>query len=208
VPLHTLAETAAFLPVIDGYPQVFPPGERFAYNNSGFVVLALLAERASGRSFRRLVAERVSGPAGLGGTAFPRTDEPADRTAFGYLEREGLRVNVLHLPVRGSGDGGACSTAADVVALWTALFAGRIVPPDRVAEMVRPRSDAPRHRARYGLGFWLHPRSAAVALEGYDPGVSFRSVHDPDTGRTHTVIGNWTGAAWPLARFLAERLTP
>jgi CubicO group peptidase (beta-lactamase class C family) len=208
VPVHLLADTEDYLAVLDGHPQVFAPGERFAYNNGGFVVLALLAERASGQSFRRLVAERVCGPAGLAGTAYLRTDEPADRTAFGYLEREGLRVNVLHLPVRGSGDGGVYSTAADVAALWRALFAGRIVPLDRVAEMVRPHSDAPRHRARYGLGFWLHPRSAAVALEGYDAGASFRSVHDPDTGTTHTVISNWTDGAWPLARMLADRLTP
>jgi CubicO group peptidase (beta-lactamase class C family) len=208
VPVHLLADTEDYLAVLDGHPQVFAPGERFAYNNGGFVVLALIAERASGQSFRRLVAERVCGPAGLAGTAFLRTDEPADRTAFGYLEREGLRVNVLHLPVRGSGDGGVYSTAADVAALWRAVFAGRIVPLDRVAEMVRPHSDAPRHRARYGLGFWLHPRSAAVALEGYDAGASFRSVHDPDTGTTHTVISNWTDGAWPLARMLADRLTP
>jgi hypothetical protein len=127
---------------------------------------------------------------------------------LGYLERNGLRVNVLHLPVRGSGDGGAYSTADDVAALWRAIFAGRIVPGERVAELVRPRSVAPAERARYGLGFWLHPRSGAVALEGYDAGVSFRSVHEPDAGITHTVISNWTDGAWPVARYLAERLTP
>jgi CubicO group peptidase (beta-lactamase class C family) len=208
VPVHGLAETANYLTVLDGRPQVFAPGERFAYNNGGFVLLALLAERAGGGSFRRLVAERVCRRAGLADTAFLRSDEPGGRTALGYLERNGLRVNVLHLPVRGSGDGGAYSTAGDVAGLWQALFAGRIVPVERVAELVRPRSDAPDGRARYGLGFWLHPRGAAVALEGYDAGVSFRSVHEPDAGITHTVISNWTDGAWPLARYLAERLTP
>lgn len=103
---------------------------------------------------------------------------------------------------------GAYSTAADVAALWRALSAGRIVPLGRVAEMVRPRSDVPAERKRYGLGFWLHPRSGAVALEGYDAGVSFRSVCDPDAGITHSVISNWTDGAWPLARQLWNRLTP
>jgi CubicO group peptidase (beta-lactamase class C family) len=208
VPVHRLADTSDYLAVLDGHPQVFAPGERFAYNNGGFVVLALLAERASGASFRRLVAERVCGPAGMADTAFLRLDEPAGHTALGYLEAEGLRTNVLHLPVRGSGDGGVFTTAADVAALWRALFAGRIVSAATVAELVRPRSDVPSEKARYGLGFWLHPRSGAVALEGYDAGVSFRSVCDPDAGVTHTVLANWTDGAWPLARYLADRLTP
>jgi CubicO group peptidase (beta-lactamase class C family) len=208
LPVHRLADTEDYLAVLDGHPQVFAPGERFAYNNGGFVLLALLAERASGASFRRLVAERVCGPAGMADTAFLRMDEPAGRAAVGYLDAEGLRTNVLHLPVRGSGDGGVFTTAADVAALWRALFAGRIVPSARVAELVRPRSELSSGKARYGLGFWLHPRSGAVVLEGYDAGVSFRSVCDPDAGITHTVLANWTDGAWPLARYLSERLTP
>ena len=207
VPVHRLCDTEDYLAVLDGYPQVFPPGERFAYNNAGFVVLALLAERAGGSSFRRLVAERVCGPAGMAGTAFLRSDEPAGRAALGYLEAAGLRTNVLHLPVRGSGDGGLFTTAADLAALWRALFAGRIVPSPRVAEMVRPRSDVPAERRRYGLGFWLHPTRGAVILEGYDAGVSCRTVHDPDSGITHSVLSNWTDGAWPLARYLDQRLT-
>jgi CubicO group peptidase (beta-lactamase class C family) len=208
VPAHRLVDTSDYLDVLAGHPQVFAPGERFAYNNSGFVVLALLAERASGASFRRLVADRVCGPAGMADTAFHRLDEPAGRMALGYLEAEGPRTNVLHLPVRGSGDGGVFTTAADVAALWRALFAGHVVAPALVAELVRPRSDVPSEKARYGLGFWLHPRTGAVVLEGYDAGVSFRSVCDPDAGITHTVLSNWTDGAWPLARYLAERLTP
>ncbi|WP_448628476.1 serine hydrolase domain-containing protein [Geodermatophilus sp. URMC 64] len=208
VPVHRLACTEDYLAVLDGHPQVSAPGERFAYNNGGFVVLALIAERAAGASFRRLVAERVCGPAGMADTAFLRSDEPAARTALGYLEAEGLRTNVLHLPVRGSGDGGVFTTAADVHALWRALFAGRILPPDRVAEMVRPRSEVPGERMRYGLGCWLHPTGPAVILEGADAGVSFRSVHDPERGLTHTVLSNTTDGAWPPARLLRERLTP
>jgi CubicO group peptidase (beta-lactamase class C family) len=208
VPVHRLADTRDYLAVLGGHPQVFAPGERFAYNDGGFVILALLAERASGSSFRRLVAEQVCHPAGMADTGFPRSDEPAGLAALGYLERDGLRTNVFHLPVRGSGDGGAYSTAADVTALWQAVFTGKIVPAGRVAEMVRPRSDPPDERKRYGLGFWLHPRSGAVALEGSDAGVSFRSICDPGTGIIHTVISNWTDGAWPLARHLWDRLTP
>src|SRR4029079_1443712 len=103
-----------------------------------------------------------------------------------------VRSNVFHLPVRGSGDGGIHTTLDDVAALWRALFAGRIVPLDVVAEMTRPRSDTGEGGKRYGLGFWLHPTSDAVILEGMDAGVSFRSVHDPGRRLTHTVCSNST----------------
>jgi CubicO group peptidase (beta-lactamase class C family) len=150
----------------------------------------------------------VCGPAGMRATAFFRSDELPGSAAIGYLAAEGSRTNVLHLPVRGSGDGGAYSTAGDISSLWTAVFAGRIVSADRVTEMIAPRSDAPAQTMRYGLGFWVHPTRDVVALEGYDAGVSFRTVHDPGEGLTHTVMSNATDGAWPIARYLNEQLTP
>lgn len=208
VPVHELVDTEQYLPVLDGHPQAFPPGERFGYCNGGYVLLALLAERAAGVGFHELVDRRVCRPAGLADTGFSRSDEPDDRTALGYLHAEGLRTNVLHLPVRGSGDGGIVTTAADVRALWSALFAGRIVGRDRVEAMVRPRSDVPEEHARYGLGFWRHPAGPGVALEGYDAGVSFRSVHDPERDVTLTVIGNTSEGTWPAVRPLEAALWP
>ena len=202
VPVHRLDTTEQFLTVLDGYPTVFPAGERFAYCNGGFVVLALLAERASGTPFHDLVRQRVFDPAAMHRTGFLRSDEPDEGVALGYLEADGLRTNVLHLPVRGNGDGGAYATVADIHSLWDAFFGGRVVPNHWVAEMVRPRSDVPDESMRYGLGFWLHPTTDAVALVGYDAGVSFRTVHKPSQARTFTVISNFSDGAWPLARAL------
>ena len=205
VPVHELATSEQYLAVLDGHAPKFAPGEGFSYCNSGYVLLALLAERASGVPFHELVLERVCGPAGMADTAFLRSDELPGRAALGYLEVDGAwRTNVLHLPVRGSGDGGIYSTAADIRALWSALFAGRIVSLDRVAEMTRPRSETQDRSRRYGLGFWLHPASDLVVLEGMDAGVSFRTVHDPGSDLTHTVISNTTDGAWPLARLLVQ----
>ncbi len=159
VPVHQLATTEEYLAVLDGHPTKFAPGERFSYCNGGFVVLALIAERASGIPFHELVAQRVCEPAGMRDTAFLRSDELPGRAALGYLAADGLRTNVLHLPVRGSGDGGIYTTAADIRALWAAFFAGEIVSPDWVAEMTGREArdrERDRERARYGLGFWLH----------------------------------------------------
>ncbi|MGH3136837.1 MAG: serine hydrolase domain-containing protein, partial [Gaiellaceae bacterium] len=207
VPVHELATTEQYLAVLDGHTPKFAPDERFSYCNGGYVVLALIAERVSGVPFHELVLERVCEPAGMRDTEFLRSDQLPGRTALGYLGTDhGSITNVFHLPVRGSGDGGIYSTAADLRSLWTAFNAGRIVPPNRVEQMVRPRSEVPGevYSRRYGLGFWLHASTDAVILEGMDAGVSFRSVHDPRSDLTHTVLSNTTDGAWPVARFLSE----
>jgi CubicO group peptidase (beta-lactamase class C family) len=108
--------------------------------------------------------------------------------------------------VRGSGDGGLYSTVGDIHAFWPALFDGRIVPSSWVQEMLRPRSDVPEEARRYGLGFWRDQSTEAVLLEGYDAGVSFRSVHDPSAAVTWTVVSNTSEGAWPVAQHLSEAL--
>ena len=209
VPVHELAATEDYLAVLGGHLQKFDPGERFAYCNGGYVVLALIAERTSGIPYHELVAQRVCEPAGMVDTAFLRSDELPGRTALGYLQVDGTwRSNVLHLPVRGTGDGGIYTTVADVRSLWTALYEGRVVSLEWVAEMVRPRSEPPEQGERYGLGFWLGRADDTVSLEGMDAGVSFKSIHDPGADVTHTVISNTTDGAWPLARLLRDRLAP
>jgi CubicO group peptidase (beta-lactamase class C family) len=205
VPVHELATTEQYLPALDGHDPVFPTDEQFAYNNAGYVVLALLAERATGVAFHDLVGTLVCEPAGMIDTAFLRSDELPGRAALGYLFSDGLRTNVLHLPVRGNGDGGVYSTAADISAFWDALIAGRIVSPARLAEMVRPRSDWPEESRRYGLGFHLHATGDGVFLEGHDAGVSFASLHQPTSLVTCTVISNWSEGAWPIIRLLSDR---
>jgi len=209
VPVHELGTTERYLRVLDGYPAKFGPDERFSYCNGGYVVLALIAERSSSTPFHELVVQRVCGPAGMVDTGFLRSDELPGRAAVGYLDVNGPRTNVFHLPVRGSGDGGIYSTAADISSLWRSMFAGRIVSMDRVAEMVRPRSDVPGDPPRrYGLGFWLHGSRDVVELHGYDAGVSFRTVHEPNERLTHTVLSNTSEGAWPLTEYLDEVLTP
>ncbi len=207
VPVHELADTEQFLAVLGGHPATFPAGQRFSYCNGGFVMLALIAERVSGVGFHELVRDRVCRPAGLADTAFLRSDALPGRAAIGYVQVDGQwRTNVFHLPVLGSGDGGAYTTVADVHRFWSALLAGRIVPRGTVAEMLRPRSEVPSESMRYGLGFWLHESSDAAILVGYDAGVSFHSLHDPGTGLTHTVIANTSDGAWPITRALQQHL--
>ncbi|GAA1444842.1 serine hydrolase domain-containing protein [Leifsonia poae] len=206
VPVHELVATEDYLRVLGGHPQKFAPGERFSYCNGGYVVLALIAERVSGVPFHELVRTRVCEPAGMTATGFPRSDELPGDAALGYLPIAGHdRTNVFHLPVVGSGDGGAYSTVGDVGRFWLALLGGRIVSRSAIARMLERVSDAGDGMG-YGLGFWLRDADGAVLLEGYDAGVSFRSWHRVDRDETVTVISNSSDGAWPVARRLAELL--
>lgn len=205
IPVHRLVDSAGYLEVIDGFPQVTDPGRAFAYNNGGFVVLAIAAERAGGEPFHDLVHERVVRPAGMTRTGYWRSDElPAD-AAIGYLDADGDRTNVHHLPVRGHGDGGIYASVVDVRSLWLALFDGRIVPLDVVSEMTTPVEPGPT-AMRYGRGFWLAPTGSVVQMEGCDAGVSFASSHDPTTSTTVTIVSNTSEGAWPLVRVARDTM--
>lgn len=199
---HQLDRPDAYLPLVAAPEQVAPPGERFAYNNGGYVMLSIAVERASGTPFYDVVRDRVLEPAGMSSTGFYRSDRLPPGAALGYTA-DG-RTNVFHLPVRGAGDGGAYSTVDDVESLWDALFGGRIVSPAMVDRLTAPRSDVPVDAMRYGLGFWLLGDRDTVVLVGMDAGVSFRSGHDRATETVYTVISNTSSGAWPIAEVIEE----
>jgi len=158
-------------------------------------VLGLVAERVSGKPYAESVAERVFAPAGMTASDHPRFDELPGDVARGYLYAEGLRTNVLHLPVLEQGDGGTVTTAADLAAFWTALFDGRIVRPETLARLIEPVTTG---EDTYGRGFWLGEESGMVMLFGWDAGQSARTWYDPATRVSATVIANWTEGAWPI----------
>lgn len=203
-PVHTLTTAEAFLPLLDGFPQAFPPGERFAYNNGAYVVLAIVVERVTGRGFHEVVQETVFGPAGMASSGYPRLDELPGDAALGYLLDDGDLVNTLRLPVRGSGDGGAFTTAVDLHRCWCAFDDGAVVSGATVAAMTEPRHDVPREAKRSGLGVFLNPAGQAWIIEGYDAGVSFRSTYLPASRTTVSVLGNSSEGAWPAIHALAE----
>jgi CubicO group peptidase (beta-lactamase class C family) len=206
VPAQRLWSTEQYLPILDGHPRVSAPGAEFAYNNGGYVVLALIAERTARRPFDVLVRERVCDPAGMEATGFLRSDELPQSAALGYLDPEGTRTNVFHLPVLGSGDGGIYSTVADISDLWRAFMGGRIVSPELVGQMLTPRRGSGPDVLEYGLGVWIHPDGDVLEIHGYDAGVSFYSLHHRASATTCTAISNTGKGTWALEELLERRV--
>lgn len=58
-------------------PPQFPPGERFDYSNTNYLMLGRIAERVSGESYQDLLTTRIVEPVGLTGTAMPSATEVA-----------------------------------------------------------------------------------------------------------------------------------
>ena len=130
-------------------------------------MLSIAIEAASGRSYFDLVQERVLDPAGMTDTGFVRSDRLPPGAAIGYLE-DG-RSNVLHLPVRGAGDGGVYSTVRDLEALWRALFEGRILPLPVVDRLVEPRNDDPSEAAGTGWASGFAPTATPSCSRAWTP---------------------------------------
>jgi CubicO group peptidase (beta-lactamase class C family) len=205
-PSASLVDTDAYLRAIAPLPAKFEPGERFSYSNSGFVVLAAMAEQAAGLRLGELIEREVVGPAGLAGTGFLRRDElPAD-AATGHLTIDGLRSNEFHVPLVGHGDGGLFTTVGDMHRLWAALFRGEVVRTDTWAEMTTALGGPVSDGLSYGLGIWLDESRGTVSVHGFDAGVGFVSVSHREQSYAFTVVTNGPRGAWPLAEQLASAL--
>lgn len=198
--MHTLVSPEDFLPLLD-VPMRSTPGGDFEYNNAGFVLLGLLAQRASDTRYQDLVRERVLRPAGLEHTDFLRSDALPGTAALGYLYPDSLRTNVFHLPIEGSPDGGAYLTLTDARTFWLALAAEAIVPSELVQQMTTP---VPGHEPDwpYGLGLWLPNPGGVWAMVGADAGVEMKSEHVPALDLTWTVLANESEKAGPMMRHL------
>ena len=182
VPVHELATTEQYLRGARRPPGQVPTRRPVRVQQRR--LRGARTDRRAGErhAVPRAVRQRVCEPAGMRDTAFLRSDELPVRAALGYLRRRCDRG-----PTSSISRSAAAVTAASTRRLADISTSGRRCSPVGSCRR-RPSPDgaAPQRRAvgvealRPGL---LAPdRADAVMLEGYDAGVSFRSVHDPARG--------------------------
>ena len=172
-----------------------PPGRRFGYRDSNYVVAAEIAERTAGEDFGELVRTLISEPLDLPDFSCART-----RLTTPHLAMLGRAVDLLSLTggrmpndVVGPiwGDGPVAGSALDLARFTEALFAGELVSRDSLRAMVRRTSRFGR-RYGYGLGVQLKRVPGAV-LAGHD-GIYFgwtaSASIDDTTATTVAVVTN------------------
>jgi CubicO group peptidase (beta-lactamase class C family) len=132
----------------------FPPGTSWRYSNSGYALLALVVERASGRSFPDFLRERIFEPLGMESVAYVRGGpEPANR-AYGYSEVDGRWVRTDQSSTSAVlGDGGIYASIDDLAKWDAALYDDRLLgdASRRLAFAPAVRSDDPD--VAYGYGW-------------------------------------------------------
>jgi D-alanyl-D-alanine carboxypeptidase len=76
------------LDTIAGDPLEFAPGSKYAYSNSDNIVVGLMVQAATGKSYEQELQEQVFGPLGLTETSLPAGPELPPPFIHGY-DREG-----------------------------------------------------------------------------------------------------------------------
>lgn len=193
-PMYQIKQLEDFLPMFQQGKMMFPPGERFHYNNAGFVLLGMMVERVTGESFTHYVEENVFLPCKMKDAGYFSFDQlPAD-TATGYIDNEDgtWRSNIYSVPIKGGADGGAYVTAPDMGKLWTALMERKLLNEEITSRLLTPHVEVGADRY-YGYGIWIDKRNDSIYkyhVMGYDPGVSFASGYYPATGNILVIPSN------------------
>jgi CubicO group peptidase (beta-lactamase class C family) len=173
---------------------LFAPGERYEYSNPGYELLALIAERASGRKFPAFVAERIFAPLGM--THSVVMDEPSPhiaKRALGYRENgdafelyDDDPLNYLF------GSGGIYSTVEDLYRWDQALYTEQLVRAETLEEAFSPVRYNGGEEYPYGFGWRLgdHLGRRRVAHAGGWVGFSTFVARYVDDGFSVVVLTN------------------
>ena len=117
-------ELAELLAVMSEPPVKFRPGEAWAYNDSGYVLLGWVVEKASGRPYASFLTDRIFRPLGMSATRANAPEEVVPNRASGYVRRDGLFHRGRPVsPTQSFGAGHLMSTALDL-AKWDATLQG------------------------------------------------------------------------------------
>ncbi|HEU4720547.1 MAG TPA: serine hydrolase domain-containing protein [Gemmatimonadaceae bacterium] len=181
----------------------FEPGTRWAYSNTGMLVLGKVIEQASGQDYFGYVREHIAKPAGMTNTDSYELDRVNRNLAVGY-EREGedangpiYRNNLFMHVIRGGPAGGGYSTVGDLTRFAEALKSGKLVSAAGLRTLTTPKPELAS--PEYGFGFQLLAGGRVVGHGGGFPGIN--SQLDIYVGEDYTlaVMSNYGDGAEPIA---------
>ncbi|MEJ8572440.1 serine hydrolase domain-containing protein [Microbaculum marinum] len=133
-----------------------PPNEGYFYSNTNYVLAGMIAEKASGMSYKDAVEEKLFKPAGLTDmhyepVAYP--DAVLDRTASGYFNNpecglyepdcaEAVLAPMIGRDVRTTDvswagpAGGIIGTPRQLARWIRVVFSGKVLPPEQLEEFL------------------------------------------------------------------------
>jgi CubicO group peptidase (beta-lactamase class C family) len=180
-----------YKPLVHDVRPAFKPGSRFAYSNTGMLLMGAVVAKASGEGYHDYIRRHVFAPAGMTASGAFDLDDPVEDLAVGYYRAPespyGWRENTMINLVRGIPAGGGYSTVGDLLRFATALQDGRLVSKASLDRLW----DAPSGR-NYGAGFEVNRGAVgrAVGHSGLYWGVSTRMRIYLDRGYVAVVLAN------------------
>jgi len=205
-PNYKIRTSKDLLPLFIDKPMMYEPGEKFQYNNSGFVVLGLIIEAITGLAFDVYLKKNVFEPAGMSDTGYYELDRLPAKCANAYIYDKNRReyyTNIFSVDAKGTGAGGAFTTVADVEDFWDKLLNHQLISSNMVNKMLSPQVA----EKCYGYGIWLDEKkngAFSYHFEGCDPGVSFYSVYDPGKDLLITSISNFGDNVWKVFQEISK----
>ncbi|MDE6056177.1 MAG: beta-lactamase family protein, partial [Lachnospiraceae bacterium] len=158
-PNYKIRHNRDLLPLFINKPMMYPRGEKFQYNNSGYVLLAMIIEAVTGMEFDQYLKLRVFDICGMKSTGYYELDRLPAKCANSYIycaETNNFRTNIFSVDAKGTGAGGAFITVPDIVRFWTNLLDQKLVSRALVSEMLSKQSGdgGNTNESHYGYGLW------------------------------------------------------
>lgn len=197
-PNYKIRSNRDLLPLFIHKPMMYPKGERFQYNNSGYVLLALMIEEVTGMEFDLFLKKAIFDPCKMDSTGYYELDRLPKKCANHYIYCEkdkDYRTNIFCIDAKGTGAGGAFTSVEDIVKFWDGLIGCRMLSKKMTQEMLCVQNE----EGCYGYGVWINKNSKGENnpyFEGCDPGVSFISEYDLRSDTASVLISNYGDNVW------------
>lgn len=128
----------------------FEPGTKFNYNNTGYYLLGVIAEKVTGKKFGQLLKERILLPLEMKNTASEDEEVVVDKKANGYLKfGNSYRLDPYFYMPNALGAGQMYSTVEDMVKWDQALYTNKILSEESKDKMFTP------YLSNYGYGWGI-----------------------------------------------------
>jgi CubicO group peptidase (beta-lactamase class C family) len=174
-------------------PLGFTPGEKYSYNNTGYVVLGYVVERVSGQSYETFLRENILKPLKMNDSGYDSNSAVVPRRASGYAPGPGGLTNApyidMHVPL---GSGGLYSTTEDLLRWTQGLFGGKVLSAASLSKMTTPNRDY------YALGLVVHTVGGRKVIEheGSIEGFNALLAYYPESRVTVVVLANVMGSGF------------
>lgn len=169
-------------------PVEFPPGSKWSYSNTGYVLLGVLIHRVTGQFYGDMLRERIFKPLGMTATRIITEARIIPHRSSGYRLVGGVLENQKWVApsLNTTADGALYTDVLDMAKWDAALYTTRLLPAASLAMMWTPVQLNDGKTYPYGFGWGIASANGHRVVE-----------HD----------GAWQGFTMSIQRFIDDRLT-